>query len=298
MPLVTRRQKQTAYDEGHPDALAESLQTEIQIAMYRYLREDLGLPESVSRDRADAEISGRVGKAFCDACENASIRLAGNLVLDLGSGLGALSEELARRHARPVALEPGAAWRRLAAKRISAAGSGWTVGAVGESLPFSDNTFDLILSHQVLEHVENPAAVIREAYRVLKPGGYIFLAYENYLSFWEPHYRIRWLPLLPKPIGALYLKALGRNPRFLRESITYTTFPAVRRTLLATGFRCMRIKIYDDALHSPKKNGLKWRLLKSLTLLGNTVPLAVLTSVDYLRRAFHTAASECMQKPL
>jgi len=266
--------------------------------MYRYLREDLGLPESVSRDRAAAEVSGRIGKAFCDECEKAGIHLSGSLVLDLGSGLGALSEELARRRARPIAVEPGTAWRQLTAKRLSAIGSGWTAGAVGEYLPFPNNTFDVILSHQVLEHVENPAAVICEAHRVLKPGGYIFLAYENYLSFWEPHYRVRWLPLLPKPIGTLYLKALGRNPKFLQESITYTTFPAVRRAFLVTGFRCMRMKMYDNALHSSEKNGVKWRLLKSLAIFGETVPLSVLASADYLRRAFRRSACEYMQKPL
>ncbi len=265
--------------------------------MYRYLREDLGLPEPVSRDRAAAEISSRIGKVFCDECERAGIPLSGNLVLDLGSGLGALSEELARRHAHPIALEPGTAWRQLTAKRISAVGSGWTVGAVGEHLPFLDNTFDHILSRQVLEHVENPAAMIREAYRVLKPSGYIFITYENYLSFWEPHYQVRWLPLLPKPIGTLYLKVLGRNPRFLQESITYTTFPAVRRAFFVTGFRCMRIRMYENALHSSEKNGVKWRLLKSLAVFGDTLPLAVLTSADYLRRAFRTSAYEYMQKP-
>ncbi len=296
--LITDRRKQTAYDQGHQDTSAESLQTEIQLAMYRYLREDLGLSESVSRDRAAAEISGRIGQGFCDGCEKVGIRFSGKLVLDLGSGLGSLSEELVHRRAHPIALEPGTAWRHLTAKRLSAVRGGWTVGAVGERLPFSDNTFDVIVSNQVLEHVESPATVIGEAYRVLKPGGYVFLTYENYLSFWEPHYRVRWIPLLPKPIGALYLKAIKRNPRFLQEAITYTTFPAVRAAFFSTGFQCMRLKMHHNALHSPEKNNLKWRLMKSITIFGETLPLSILASVDYLRRAFRTSAYECMRKPL
>jgi SAM-dependent methyltransferase len=41
----------------------------------------------------------------------------------------------------------------------------------GEELPFDDASFDLVLCTQVLEHVEDPAAVLSEIYRVLRPGG-------------------------------------------------------------------------------------------------------------------------------
>ncbi len=75
--------------------------------MYRYLRDDLGIPEQVCRDRAEEEISGQIGKRFCDQCERQGIRFADKTVLDLGSGLGSLSEELVRRLAHPVALEAG-----------------------------------------------------------------------------------------------------------------------------------------------------------------------------------------------
>lgn len=44
-----------------------------------------------------------------------------------------------------------------------------------DDIPKPDNTYDAIVNTQVLEHVEYPQKVIREFYRVLKPGGKLFL---------------------------------------------------------------------------------------------------------------------------
>lgn len=43
-----------------------------------------------------------------------------------------------------------------------------------EALPFSDNTFDAIVSESLLEHTEHPATVVNEMLRVTKPGGVIY----------------------------------------------------------------------------------------------------------------------------
>ena len=45
-----------------------------------------------------------------------------------------------------------------------------------DNIPKPDNTYDAILCTQVLEHVEFPQKVIRECYRVMKPGGMLFLS--------------------------------------------------------------------------------------------------------------------------
>jgi len=45
----------------------------------------------------------------------------------------------------------------------------------GENLPFLDGTFDLIINQAVLEHVKRPNKIVKEMYRVLKKGGYIYV---------------------------------------------------------------------------------------------------------------------------
>lgn len=45
----------------------------------------------------------------------------------------------------------------------------------GEQTPFLDASFDLVLCSNVLDHVQDPAIVLNEVYRVLRPGGYFYL---------------------------------------------------------------------------------------------------------------------------
>ncbi len=287
---------QQAYEKVCEEQCAgSSLEERIFTAMYSYLRRDLGLSEPVAQARARAEVSGELNRKRCDECETATGLLSGKVVLDLGAGLGGLSAEMARRGAIVLGMEPGSGWRAIAAERVG--GNAVVLGACGENLPVASGSVDLIVSLQVLEHVQNPKRVIEEAYRVLKPGGCFFFAYENYLSFYEPHYRVRWFPLLPKRLGAAYLRRLGRDSKFLLEAVTYTTFPSVRRHLFRTGFECMRHAEFRRHLSCPTKKSPKWRTLKALAKVDERAAMSVLAAQDYLRRVYKTGIAENVCKP-
>jgi len=55
------------------------------------------------------------------------------------------------------------------------------------TLPFGDNTFDLIISEQVFEHVMDQTAIFRELHRVMRPEGHALLVFPARYCFIEPH---------------------------------------------------------------------------------------------------------------
>lgn len=55
-------------------------------------------------------------------------------------------------------------------------------------LPYADNSFDAVILSEILEHIEDDVAGLREAYRVLKPGGVVAITVPNanYPFWWDP----------------------------------------------------------------------------------------------------------------
>lgn len=161
----------------------------------------------------------------------------GDRILDVGCGVGSFVVGCARRGYRVLGIEPdriGRGGRRTSIGIAACRLPGAFVAAVGEALPFPAAAFDLVVLRHVLEHVRDQGLVVREAARVLKPGGALYLACPNYLRFWEPHYKVAWLPLLPKVAGRAYLRLRGRDPVMLGQ-LTYTTSRTVAATLRGLG---------------------------------------------------------------
>jgi SAM-dependent methyltransferase len=124
-------------------------------------------------------------------------------VLENGCGVGMYVERLAPHAGRVTGLEydyPRAQEARRLAEQLANA---QILNAAGENLPFPTGYFDLILSHEVLEHVRNDRLAAAEMARVLKPGGRLVLfvpnrgyPFETHGIYWKGEYRFGNIPLV------------------------------------------------------------------------------------------------------
>lgn len=144
-------------------------------------------------------------------------------ILEIGSGLGAFILVCQKEGINSFGLELNKNAANVANGILKKEGiSNKVVQGVGESLPYKNNSFDLVTSFQVLEHTQNPEKVLKESVRVLKKGGYLYFVIPNYNSFFEGHYGLLWLPRFPKPLAKLYLRFRGRDPSFI-DDLQYIT---------------------------------------------------------------------------
>lgn len=223
---------------GQPIVECSDWREELRRSWFNCMVNTLGLPESAALERASEEIDGSLGYRYCDFLQSQGMIFAGKRILDVGCGLGSLAIEMAKRGGIVVGIEPGEAWRRVAQRRVAGLCFKERITILAgeaEALTCEDRSFDYVTCAQVLEHVKSPKRAIEEMRRVLKPQGIAYVSCENYLAFREQHYKIFWLPLLPKKIGAVYLKIRRRNPSFLYNDITYTTYPQLIWYFLKVG---------------------------------------------------------------
>lgn len=96
----------------------------------------------------------------------------GDLV-DVGTGTGRMIELLGRRARTALGVDRNPEMLRLARNRIDAGGFSHARVQAGDmyALPLAAAACDTLLLHQVLHYADNPAAVLAEAARVLRPGG-------------------------------------------------------------------------------------------------------------------------------
>jgi ubiquinone/menaquinone biosynthesis C-methylase UbiE len=124
---------------------------------------------------ADGPLADRLASLFAAVSRHAR---AGDRVLDLGCGTGELARALATAGLRvagcdisqQMLLQAG----RDRADHDRGGCAGWVRLRPGwRSLPFASAAFDVVVAASVLEYVSEPAAVLRECARVLRPGGIV-----------------------------------------------------------------------------------------------------------------------------
>ena len=175
-----------------------------------------------------------------------------NKVLEIGSGMGLFTIVGQFLGINCVGLEPGdekydgsvlIAHETLQANQLS---ESIIKKGYAERLPFQDEEFDCVCSFQTIEHVTNPRMMLTEAYRVLKPGGILFLECPNYNYPLEVHYGVAVPTFFGKTLTKFFLWLQQRPIHFL-EHVNWVTPQTLRRWLLTANFEVEFIGPQTDA---------------------------------------------------
>ena len=125
--------------------------------------------------------------------------LADARVLVAGCGLGMYARQIRERFTRHVT----AFDIEIERARGARTGVPESLVAAGEYIPFPDESFDVVLSHEVIEHVADDRRCLREMLRVARKGGRILLfcpnrwyPFETHGHYWRGQYRFGNTPLI------------------------------------------------------------------------------------------------------
>jgi ubiquinone/menaquinone biosynthesis C-methylase UbiE/DNA-binding transcriptional ArsR family regulator len=119
----------------------------------------------VPEERVEAAIRKTIGASPIDA------------LVDLGTGTGRMLELLAPFAARAVGIDQSPQMLALARVRIERAGLRHVQLRQGDiyAVPVKGDVYDLAVMHQVLHYLDDPMRAIREAVRILRPGGRLLI---------------------------------------------------------------------------------------------------------------------------
>jgi len=110
------------------------------------------------------------------------VELEGRRILDVGCGIGTYVRKFRQFSDDVYGVDIDEDKVRIASAEL-----GNIYQAPAEELPFEDASFDVILLHEVIEHVRNDRETIREAVRCLRPGGDLIIFAPNRMYPFETH---------------------------------------------------------------------------------------------------------------
>lgn len=155
-------------------------------------------------------------------------------VLDVGCGGGYTCEFLAQRGAKVTGIDPSAACIKAAESHAEEMGLtiDYHVG-MGETLPFKNDRFDVVVCVDVLEHVQSVAATVTEISRVMQAGG--LFCFDTINRTWQSRWLMIWL----------LEDVLRQIPRGIHDWYQFVPPEELHQQLVHAGFSQVTLQGFD-----------------------------------------------------
>jgi glycosyltransferase involved in cell wall biosynthesis/2-polyprenyl-3-methyl-5-hydroxy-6-metoxy-1,4-benzoquinol methylase len=203
----------------------------------------------------------------------------GKRVVDVGCGRGGLTVSLAAFGADVVGVDlrrRNCEVTRLRARRYGLSPRMITTRA--EALPLADRSFDHVFCLEVLEHVHDPVAVLREIRRVLVPGGTCTVTVINRWAHLDPHYHLWGVNLMPRSWARRYITLRGRAKRSWRDLQTLDEMHYFRYRHFVVIARSVGFEVADpERPHRRAVRTLVHDLSRRLSIGFNTATLTLVS---------------------
>jgi len=172
---------------------------------------------------------------------------SGKKILDFGSGCGITANHYAKENS-VVAIEPSAemlkdAWKDHCYTQL--------IGDISALSTVADDSFDVVICHNVLEYVENKAQVVAELCRVLKPGGTLSVIKHNRAG------RVMQMAVLLDDLDKAYSLLDGNDGMASQFGVIryYVDEDVVRWAPELTLTKCLGIRTFWDLQQNQAKHG-------------------------------------------
>ncbi len=214
--------------------------------------------------------------------------ISGKRVLDIGAGGGGKTVFYALNGAKEVVgidIEEG--FIREAeefASKMNAKNVKFAVADAG-NMPFEENSFDICVMNDVFEHLSEPEKVLKEAYRVLKKGGKVFINSPPYFHPYGAHLSdLIGIPyvhiLFPESVLIKAYKELAKNTKSYEKRVNLR-FGIVNGKETITYINRMTVKRFEKIIK--EENPFKTKLYKLIPLKKS---LSFLTKTPLVREMF------------
>ncbi len=173
-------------------------------------------------------------------------------VLDLPCGEGAMALSLLEKGYKPVCAD-------IEPQHFKIPGLSCEKVDLNQRLPFPDHTFDDWICIEGIEHIENPHHLVREARRILRPGGRLIISTPNTLSVKSRYFFLRFG--YPVHFDLMMKKEQEIGGRLTIQHLNPISFIELRYILDENGFAVGRIEANKFERRHPLRNALISRLL-------------------------------------